>query len=177
MPTTGLVEQEVAGRPTERQVPVVEHPAVGRRHVVARPGRPTARCRAPATTGEGSPAFPVSCGSWWNIGHAPVSLTVGTVDSLHLVVLDDSLVARVVARDGDPDGAVGVVGHQRRVLERQARALAQRGDQGAGLPVEDLHAGRGGHDGVLVPAPGEIGADDRADDLSGRGRVPDRGSR
>ena len=56
----------------------------------------------------------------------------GAVGTGDLVVLDDALVGAVVAGDGDPHRAVGVVRHQGRVLEPEL--VPEHGDLRAVRP-------------------------------------------
>ena len=96
---------------------------------------------------------PVSWGSWWNMGHAAPPTAAAPFGAGDLVVVDLPHPGRRVsgggiAGQGDPDGAVGVVGHQRRVL--QTEVGAEVGELGAGTPVEDQGPADGGDDDVVV---------------------------
>ena len=71
--------------------------------------------------------------------HGPRSLAhsgcaVGTRD---LVMLHDTLIGAVVASDGDPDRAVGVVSHEGGVLEPEL--APEHRDLRAAAAVEDLN--------------------------------------
>jgi len=83
------------------------------------------------------------------------------LEVLHDTVLGGSVAA--VAGDRDAEGAVGIAGHERRVL--QADTAFERGRDASRPAVEDVGAGRGGNDDVLV-AGAEISGDDSADDLA-----------
>ena len=177
MPTTGALRRRPPVDPQKGPGPEGEDAAVGG----GQAGSPWTAAAGTEQAGiepgrVGPPASPVSCGSWWNMGHEPAPDGPRPVGPGDLVVVDLPHAVRGlgggdVAGQGDADGAVGVVGDQRRVL--QAQVGAEVGDLGSRPPVEDQGPVDRGHDDVVVAVAGQIGGHHRSDDPADVGLLPD----